>query len=141
MSSETKSWSQRSDLFGILILMAIPSLLLFFIPIPQIIYLGDLYIALAMILSSIFILKTEEDYNKQVKSILIVILFGGLLTSIELTSLVYFLAKANNLGVENLIQFFIEWAILIYLTIFLIGGCFLLYRYMVIKSEEGNLVK
>ncbi|MFX1505605.1 MAG: hypothetical protein ACFFDC_05775 [Promethearchaeota archaeon] len=88
---------------GILIFDAVASLLTLINP-TGLIFVGDFYIALGMVVGSIIILRNYKKMNSKdiIKSLLLLTVFGGIAVAISLTLLLYLLGLAAGL----LIPFF-----------------------------------
>lgn len=134
MSPKYEKFTNRGDVLSILALMIVSSTLFFVYPYLHIYYLSDIYVAVGMVVACTIISRKDEEYSKRVKDIIKLIVIGGLLTGIELTSIFLLMAYSSGNYMLHPFLFFIEWTGLIYLTILLIGGMFFVSLY--VKNQE-----
>ena len=129
MSTKHKKLTERSETISILALLLVSSVLTFIQPL-KVVYLSDLYVSLGMLAGCFIILKMDKEFHERIKSTIILILAGGVLTGLELTGLILSLAYANNLVAEDPLKLLVLWIGYIYLTLVIIGTDFILALYL-----------
>ena len=138
MSSTSKKFTERTDVQSILFLLLISSLLTFIQPFfAFFLYISDIFVVIGMIVGSYVILKKESKFKERVKNLLSLTFIGGILTGIDIFSLLVLIARSENHAFKTYTDAYTFFSILtglIIITQLIIALIIIGYLYIVQKD-------
>ena len=130
-NSEKFEFYERRDLVGILMLDGLASLLFLLYPYIQLFYLNDFNIIISVIITSIYLLKEQQDFHTYVKQFTILAVLGGIITAFSLSCIYYFLVRASGSIISSFTELLLIWTFRIVITTCICCGLILLIIFIV----------
>ncbi len=138
MSSKKKKLTERTDIGSIMLLLMITGVLTFIIPGYGIINQSDIYVVLGTLLGVYFIIKKEFVFKDRVKNLLLLTLFGGLFSALDLTVIAILIATSLGKAYRYPFTLFYLWYIYITITMIIIIGLIIIYLYFQESAALSN---
>lgn len=138
MSSKKRKFSERTDVQSILFLLLISSMLTFILPFFLFFYyISDIFVVIGMIVGSYVVLKKEINFKDRINHLLRLTFIGGILTGIDLTSILVLIARSES-KVFDALTFFLLLTFYIILTQLIIVVAIIGYLYL---YEKNNYIQ
>lgn len=134
MSSKSRKFTERTDVQSILFLILISSMLTFVLPFFLFYYVSDVFVVIGMIVGSYVVLKKEKNFKDRVNNLLKLVFIGGILTGIDLTSVLILIANSENKAFENPFIFLFLLTCYIVLTQLIMAVLIIGYLYFIDKN-------
>lgn len=137
MSSKSTNFTERTDVQSILFLLLISSMLTFILPFFLFYYISDVFVVIGMTVGSYVVLKKEKKFKERVNYLLRLVFIGGILTGIDLSSVLILIARSENKAFKYPLTFLFLLTSYIILTLLIIAGLIIGYLYFV-QSDYFN---